>query len=102
MIAGVLTVVVILLAQFLYFPAEKDLALDAAKQKTEQAPGATIIHAPADVVPSPSVQLNEISPAALKASIPDVKSTKTFFPITRIFASYFKILFRAIISPNAP
>jgi hypothetical protein len=94
--------VVILLAQSLYFPAEKDLALSREKQKTEQAPGAAIIHAPADVVPSPSVQLDEISPTALKTFTPDEKGTDPFFGITRILTPYFKILFRAIISPNAP
>ncbi len=102
MIGGVLTVAVILLAQSLYFPAEKDLALAKAKQKTEQAPGSTIIHAPADVVPSPSVQLDEIYPTALKTATPDEKNNNPFFPLTRIFTHYFKILFRAIISPNAP
>src|SRR5258708_4217375 len=100
MIAGVLTVVVILLAQSVYFPVEKDLAL--AKQKSEHVPGTAMIQAPADVVPSPSVQLDEISPAPLKTSVPAEKDINPFFPITRIFTPYFKILFRAIISPNAP
>ena len=102
MIVGVLTVVVILLAQSLYFPAEKDLALAKVKQKTEQAPGTTIIHAPADVVPSPSVQLDEVSPIEQKVSTPDEKGISPFFEITRIVTHYFQILFRAIISPNAP
>jgi hypothetical protein len=102
MIVGVLTVVVILLAQSLYFPAEKDLALTNAKQKSEQAPGAAIIHAPADVVPSPSVHLDEVSPTAQKVVTPDEKGINPFFEIARIVTPYFKILFRAIISPNAP
>jgi hypothetical protein len=102
MIAGVLTVVVILLAQSLYLPAEKDISLAKAKQKTEQGPGTTIIHAPADVVPSPSVQLDEISPTAVKTSTPVEKDINSFFPLTRIFTPYLTILFRAIISPNAP
>jgi len=102
MIAGVLTVVVILLAQSVYFPVEKDLALAKAKQKSEHVPGTAMIQAPADVVPSPSVQLDEISPTPLKTSVPAEKDINPFFPITRIFTPYFKILFRAIISPNAP
>jgi hypothetical protein len=102
MIAGVLTVLVILLSQSFYFPAEKDVALAKASQKTEQAPGVTIIHAPADVVPSPPVQLDEISPTSLKTPSPEAKDAKPFFPVARIVTSYFNILFRAIISPNAP
>ena len=102
MIVGVLTVAVILLAQTLYFPAEKDFALAKAKQETEQSPGTTIIHAPADVVPSPSVQLDEISPTALKVSPPDEKGINPLFATTRVVTTYLRILFRAIISPNAP
>jgi hypothetical protein len=103
MISGVLTVAVILLSQSLYFPGEKDHALRKADTSTEQAPGTTIIQAPADVVPSPSVQLDEVAPTALKkVPVPAEAHGKRTFPVSRILSSYFINLFRAIISPNAP
>jgi hypothetical protein len=102
MIAGVLTVVVILLSQSLYFPVENDLALAKKNQKTEQGPGTTITNAPADVVPSPSIQLDEVAPTGAKTATAEEAERTPFFHITRIFISYFEVLFRAIISPNAP
>jgi hypothetical protein len=102
MIAGFLTVVVILLSQTLFFPAENSAPTSKSHSTTEQAPVATILPAPADVVLSPSVQLDEISPTAIKTSVPDTKDAKPFFLIPGTFSTYFNILFRAIISPNAP
>jgi len=95
MIAGVLTVVVILLSQSLY----KETPPSKQKQKTEEA---VVIQAPADVVPSPSVQMDEVFPTLLKALIRDEEGTATFFSTSELFTPYLKMLFRAIISPNAP
>jgi hypothetical protein len=103
MISGVLTVAVILLSQSIYFPGERDNALSKADPKTEHSPGTTIIQAPADVVPSPSVQLDRISPTGLKkTSTPPEPRTTPTVQVARIISSYFVNLFKAIISPNAP
>jgi hypothetical protein len=103
MIAGVLTVVVILLSQSFYHPAENDLSKVKTEQKTDQHPHAAImINAPADVVPSSAIQLDENIPTLLKTPAAQKENEETFFPGVEIVAPYFKILFRAIISPNAP
>lgn len=99
LVAGVLTVLVILLSQSLYFPSGPSIKKE--KQKTEQH-GLTIINAPADVVPTPSVQLNEGLPALLKPVIAAEENSEPFFTPVEILRPYLKILFRAIISPNAP
>ncbi len=103
MIAGVLTVVVILFSQSFYRPAESDTSIPNAGQKSDQHPHATIIvNAPADVVPSSAIQLDEHIPTLLKTLTEQKETEEKFFTGAEIIAPYFKILFRAIISPNAP
>jgi hypothetical protein len=102
MIAGVLTVLVILLSQSFYQPVENGQSKAKANQKAGEQTGATHISAPADVVPSPAIQLADHIPTLLKSFIAGEEHEKTFFPEIEILTAYFNILFRAIISPNAP
>ena len=102
MIAGVLTVMVILLSQSFYRPIENNLARVKKEQKAGEQTGATRLSAPADVVPISAIQLGENIPTILKSLTSVDEDEKTFFPDFIIFTPYLKVLFRAIISPNAP
>lgn len=102
MIAGIITVVIILVSQSFYHPPKNGLSKAKSEQNEKQHTGAKIISAPADVVPSATVQLDENIPTLLKPSTSDPERESIVSPHVKIFASYFKTLFRAIISPNAP
>jgi hypothetical protein len=101
MISGILTVVVILASQSFYHPVKTSVKKTSAEQ-TKRDGGATITNAPADVVPSSAVQLDENTPTPVK-NTPVAQEGKKAVPVAvTILSSYFKTLFRAIISPNAP
>lgn len=102
MIAGVFTVFVILLSQTFYQPVENNQSGVKTGQKAGEQTGATHISAPTDVVPISAIQLAENIPTLLKSLTSGDEREKTFFPDLEIFTPYLKILFRAIISPNAP
>ncbi len=102
MVAGVLTVFVILLSQSFYQPVENGQPKAKTEQKAGEHAGATHISVPADVVPSTAIQLADHIPTFLKSLAPDQEREKSIFPDIKIFAPYFNILFRSIISPNAP
>jgi hypothetical protein len=102
MIAGIITVVIILLSQSFYHPVENGLSKAKKEKKDHRHADAKIVNAPSEVVPSSTVQLDENTPTLLKTLTLKKTEEKTDRPEVRIFASYFKTLFRAIISPNAP
>ncbi len=102
MTAGVLTVCIILLSQSFYQPVENSQTKAKTEQKAGDQTGATHISAPADVVPSPAIELADNIPTLLKSLTSGEEGEKTFFPDLEILTPYFNILFRAIISPNAP
>jgi hypothetical protein len=109
MITGILTVAIILLSQSFYGPVQNSPSKNKAarteqskKERRAEDQKKIIINAPADVVASQAVQLDENTPILLKTLTPDQEQTKTAFPEIKIFASYFRVLFRSIISPNAP
>ena len=102
MVAGVLTVLVILLSQSFYQPVENSVLKAKTEQKAGEHNGATNISVPADVVPIAAMQLADNIPTLLKTLALDPESEKISFPNIEILTPYFNILFRTIISPNAP
>jgi cell division protein FtsN len=102
MIAGVLTVIVILLSQSFFQTVENNQAKAKTEQKSGEKPGTSHINAPSDVVPSPAVHLTDQIPTVLKSSTPEEEDKKSVFPVVRILTSFFNILLRTTISPNAP
>jgi hypothetical protein len=112
MIAGILTVIVILISQAFYQTAEHKLGLsDAGTPKKETSDKAghkshktdkQVSIVTSDVVPSHAVQVDKNTAAVIKTFTPEERPAKAFFPVTRIFTSFFKILLRTTISPNAP
>jgi D-alanyl-D-alanine carboxypeptidase len=97
--SGLCAVLVILLSQSFYKVADSTSdKKEKSKDKTEVA-----IHAPSDVAAQgQSVELNPTQPVVQeKTVLADQKNEKAIF-IQRIATRFFKTLFRAIISPNAP
>ena len=103
LIAGVLAAVVILLSQSFYQQAQDNLKKVKTEQTDSQSQDKVIISAPADAVPgSGIIQMDENIPVLVK-SIPSDKEDKAVTPqAAKVFTSFYRILFRAIISPNAP
>lgn len=98
--SGLCAVVVILLSQSFYTSTDS-LAVekkDKSKDKKEVA-----IHAPSDVAAQgQAVELNHNQLATEeKIVLADDQNDKAVF-VQRIATKFFKTLFRAIISPNAP
>ena len=103
MIAGVLTVAVILLSQSFFSGFTNNQTKAKTEQKSEDKPVSTYIVAPSDVVPSSAIHLNDQVPTQLKTTPPDNQETKkSFFPEVKTVTAYFSILFRSFISRNAP
>lgn len=102
MIAGVLAAVLIVLSQSFYHQAKEKVAKAKTEQKSEES-AQTFISAPNDAVSQTSiVQLQDQTPS-LKSAVLSIEENPSR-PIIRseVFIRYFKVLFRAIISPNAP
>ena len=98
LVAGLVAAMVILLSQSFY---EGKIQ---AKAKTEQSEKeATFISAPSDLVPgSTTIQLNENAPSLI--SVLQLPEIKTFFrPVVKLIPlTFFKTLFRTVISAQAP
>jgi hypothetical protein len=101
MIAGIATVVVILLSQSLYQPSEKASSAVKKEQQKDHTPVQHVSVAP-DVVPGPAAQIDKITPSVVKNFIPDEASEISIIPDSRVFVSFAKALLQATISPNAP
>jgi hypothetical protein len=100
MVAGVLTVGVILLSQTVKLPNQPKTHATKNSKQTEHT--AQVVQAPSDVVTSPSVQLNDVFPIALKATEPQPVEADFDQPNTQIRIPSLSVLFRTLISPNAP
>jgi hypothetical protein len=97
--SGICAVLVILLSQSFY-----QSPTTGAKEKTGKSTKKEVaIHAPSDV--AAQGQGMEIShsqpPAVEKIVLDDHKNVKAVF-VQQVVTNFFKTLFRAIISPNAP
>jgi hypothetical protein len=99
-VAGVLTVAVILLSQSLHLPEIRKTSLKE-KHKTEQTRDRVVL-APVDVVTSPLVQLDEVFPVSLDVPVIELPEAQSLYSTIQLVVPYFNILFRSIISPNAP
>lgn len=100
-IAGVLAAVVILLSQSFYQQAQDNLK----KVKTEQSPdqNEVVISAPADAVPGAgAIQLEDNVPTLVKSTVSEDQEHTTLPFATKILVSYYRILLKTLISPNAP
>lgn len=103
MIAGILAAAVIVLSQSFYYQAKQK----TDKAKTEQKAGEkgdTYISAPADAVTTPTtvIHLEDQLPVLDKKFTIEEEQHKKLVIKPTVFVRYFKVLFRAIISPNAP
>ncbi|MFM9836859.1 MAG: hypothetical protein ACKVOQ_01270 [Cyclobacteriaceae bacterium] len=102
MIAGILSVVVIVLTQSFYQPSESF----QKKAKTEQADQNSkevSIHAPSDMVPhGNTVAVNESTPSIAERVGSTDEPKKAVVVVKKVFITFFKTLFRVIIAPNAP
>ena len=100
-VAGLFAVAVILFSQSLYQQAEL-----TQKDNTENKKASSekvVISAPSDAVTSNSiVKFQEASTTQIQSSFVKEENNSILKVETRIFIKYFNILFRAIISPNAP
>lgn len=102
MIAGILSVVVIVLTKSFYQPSESH----QKKAKTEQADQNSkevSIHAPSDMVPhGNTVAVNENTPSIAEKIGSANAPKKAIVVVKKVFVIFFKTLFRVTIAPNAP
>ncbi|MGE0587533.1 MAG: hypothetical protein AB7O48_03100 [Cyclobacteriaceae bacterium] len=101
-VAGVLATVVIVLSQALPEVSGKALAEKAKTEQTEKSTEIQIVSAPSDVVPGGSIQINDVDRALLETLVPEEREVNTFQSYTVVLSDLYHVLFRAIISPNAP
>lgn len=103
---GLCTVLVILLSQSFYKAADVAVKKSDSKDKKDLPAGqaGVTIHAPSDVAAQgQSVQLSEEQQSALLEELTPSDDTNEFVVfVTKTTTNFFKTLFRAIISPNAP
>lgn len=100
-VAGVLAAVVILLSQSFYQQAQNNLKKVKTEQTAEQ--NEVIISAPADAVPGGSaIQLEDNIPTLVKSVVSEDQEQTALPFATKILVSYYRILLKTLISPNAP
>jgi hypothetical protein len=102
MIAGILSVAVIVLTQSFYQPTEslqKKIKTEQADQNSKEV----FVQAPADMVPhSNTVVANENPPSIAEKINGAAEPKKTTVVAKKILVPFFKTLFRVFIAPNAP
>jgi hypothetical protein len=102
MIAGILSVVVIVLTQSFYQPSES-LQKKSKTEQADQNSKEVFINAPSDMVPhGNTVAVSEHSPSLAEKISSTTEPKKTSIVVKKVFVTFFKTLFRVIIAPNAP
>lgn len=101
-VAGVLATVVIVLSQALPEVSGKALVEKAKTEQTEKSTEVQVVSAPSDVVPGGSIQINDVDRALLETLVPEERKVNTFQYCSVVLSDFYNVLFRAIISPNAP
>lgn len=102
-VAGVLAAVVILLSQSFYQQAQDNLKKVKTEQSADQGQNEVVISAPADAVPgSSAIQLEDNVPTLVKSTVSEDQEQAVLPFATKILVSYYRILLKTLISPNAP
>lgn len=100
-IVGVLAAVVILLSQSFYQQAQDNLKKVKTEQSADQ--NEVVISAPADAVPGAgAIQLEDNVPTLVKSTVSEDQEQTALPFATKILVSYYRILLKTLISPNAP
>lgn len=103
MVAGVLAAVIILFSQSFYHEAQSNLEKIKSEQSHDKDTQQTFISAPSDAVVNSTVEnVNEQVPSLLEELFTTDEEAKAVSIVPTLFANFFKTLFRASISPNAP
>ena len=102
MAVGILAVVVIVLTQSFYQPTHITQKKEAAG--TEQSgTNKTVVSAPSDLSnPTNGAAIQEHTPGVIDDIAPRSTSEKISQVVRKTTIQFFKTLFRAFISPNAP
>lgn len=74
----------------------------AKTEQTDQSTDIKVIAAPSDVVLGGIIQLQDADRFLIETLLIEKVETLEFQKLAYIFSDYFHVLFRAIISPNAP
>lgn len=102
---GIATAMVITMSQAanLSSTSIKEKAKTESKSNDESAPGATYVAVAADIVISGSyVHFDHIVRSLLETIKTEASTVEPIRAETHLLLVYFNVLFRAIISPNAP
>jgi hypothetical protein len=105
MIAGILSVIIIVLTQSYYQPVkafEKKSKTEHAASASDEE-GQTFVNAPSDMVPNgSSVAVNE-TPSIAPEKIDRAEESKSVSVVVKkVVGTFLKTLFRVVIAPNAP
>ena len=103
MIAGILSVAVIVLTQSFYQPSQS-FSKKANTEQADQNSKEVSISAPSDMVPhGNTVAVNESSPSSITEKIGSTDQPKKVSVVAKkVLVNFFKTLFRVFIAPNAP
>jgi hypothetical protein len=102
MIAGILSVAVVVLTQSFYQPIE-GIQKKAKAEQTDQTGKEVFINAPSDMVPhGNTVAVNENTPSIAEKIGSTDEPKKAVVVVKKVIVTFFKTLFRVFIAPNAP
>jgi hypothetical protein len=102
MAVGILAVAVIVLTQSFYQPTHITQTKDAGTEQTG-ANSKTVVSAPSDLSnPTNSGAVQSHTPGIIDEISPSPKPEKISQVVRKTTIQFFKTLFRAFISPNAP
>lgn len=102
-VVGITATLVIVLSQALPDASRAYSKKAKTEQSAEQSGDHTIVASPSDVVPgSGPVQMNDADRSLLETLLVEEVDCAEFHFNPGVFLGYFNVLFRAIISPNAP
>jgi hypothetical protein len=103
MIAGILSVLVIVLTQSFYQPTETNQKKIASEKTTEKSAQDVSISAPSDVVPHGNTVAVSENAATIASRAVEIEHPKKITLVAKnIFVIFFKALFSVVIAPNAP
>jgi hypothetical protein len=102
MIAGIVSVAVIVLTQSFYLPSE-NLQKRAKTEQADQNSKEVFINAPSDMIPhGNTVAVNENTPSIAEKIGSTDEPKKTAIVAKKVLVNFLKTLFQVFIAPNAP